>query len=66
VGEIGLSGEIRLVNDIEIRLKEARRLGFKQALVPRLKGKKFVSKQMKIIEQSTLKQALQQLKLINK
>jgi len=66
IGEIGLSGEMRLVNDIEVRLKEARRLGFKQAIVPKLRGKKFISKQMKIIEINTLKQALQQLKLIKR
>lgn len=34
VGEIGLSGEIRSVSRLEVRLKEAARLGFRAALVP--------------------------------
>ncbi len=33
-GEIGLSGEIRSVQHFETRLKEAEKLGFKQAVVP--------------------------------
>lgn len=34
IGEIGLGGEIRQVKQTEIRLKEAAKLGFKQAFVP--------------------------------
>jgi DNA repair protein RadA/Sms len=34
IGEIGLGGEIRGVNQIEQRLYEAQKLGFKRALVP--------------------------------
>ncbi|MDD2840341.1 MAG: magnesium chelatase domain-containing protein [Rickettsiales bacterium] len=34
VGEIGLSGEIRMVSQIEARLKEAEKLGFTRAIVP--------------------------------
>jgi DNA repair protein RadA/Sms len=33
-GEIGLGGEIRRVNNIEKRLAESEKLGFKQAIVP--------------------------------
>jgi len=33
-GEVGLSGEIRPVQDGEARLKEANKLGFKQAIIP--------------------------------
>lgn len=36
-GEIGLSGEIRPVPQIETRLKEAAKLGFETAFTPRLK-----------------------------
>ncbi|MFN3531775.1 MAG: DNA repair protein RadA [Candidatus Brocadia sp.] len=35
VGEVGLGGEVRSVSQIEIRLKEAQRLGFKRAVVPK-------------------------------
>lgn len=35
VGEIGLSGEIRKVNNIEKRITEAQKLGFKKILIPK-------------------------------
>ena len=34
IGEIGLSGELRPVNDIEKRIYEAQKLGFKRAVIP--------------------------------
>ena len=34
IGEIGLSGEIRGVNNIERRINEAKKLGFKQIIIP--------------------------------
>ncbi len=34
VGEVGLSGELRTISQVERRLKEAGKLGFKRALVP--------------------------------
>ncbi len=34
IGEVGLSGELRSVNQLERRLAEASRLGFKRAVVP--------------------------------
>ena len=34
LGEIGLSGECRAVSDLETRIRESVRLGFKKALVP--------------------------------
>ncbi len=33
-GEVGLAGEIRLVSQIETRLKEAEKIGFNRAIVP--------------------------------
>ncbi len=39
IGEIGLSGEIRAVNNIEKRIKEAQKLGFKKAIIPASNGK---------------------------
>ncbi len=35
IGEVGLSGELRMVGQINQRLREATRLGFKTAIVPR-------------------------------
>lgn len=34
VGEVGLAGEVRAVRDIEMRLGEAARLGFRRAIIP--------------------------------
>ena len=34
IGEVGLGGEIRKVNRLEQRIKEAEKLGFKNALIP--------------------------------
>jgi len=34
IGELGLSGEVRAVNQLELRVKEAHRLGFRHILVP--------------------------------
>ena len=41
-GEIGLSGEIRPVSRIDARLKEAAKLGFERAVIPRLRTAKSV------------------------
>jgi DNA repair protein RadA/Sms len=35
LGEIGLGGQIRPVSQLEIRLKEAAKLGFKKAIIPK-------------------------------
>ena len=45
VGEIGLSGEIRMVGNLEGRLKEAHKLGFKNCIIPKAneKNKNFAS-----------------------
>lgn len=39
IGEVGLGGQVRLVAQMELRLKEAAKLGFKRAIVP--KGQTF-------------------------
>lgn len=39
VGEVGLSGEIRAVSQLPQRLNEAAKIGFKRALVPRMRRK---------------------------
>jgi DNA repair protein RadA/Sms len=52
VGEVGLSGEIRKVQCIEARIKEAARLGFKKIIVPKnnIKDKPLGSLVIKEIE----------------
>jgi DNA repair protein RadA/Sms len=49
IGEIGLSGEIRGVQRIQQRLSEAKKLGFKEALVSKYAVKGIKAEGMKII-----------------
>jgi len=35
IGEVGLAGEVRAVSQMEIRVKEAARLGFTRCLIPK-------------------------------
>lgn len=39
LGEVGLSGEVRSVSDLEARLIQAQKLGFKRAIVPTVREK---------------------------
>jgi DNA repair protein RadA/Sms len=39
MGEIGLSGEIRAVSQLALRLNEATKIGFKRAIIPRMRRK---------------------------
>ena len=38
VGELGLGGQLRPVGQLELRLQEAARLGFRRAVVPKGSG----------------------------
>ena len=60
IGEIGLSGEVRAVDNLEKRLKEAQKLGFEYAIIP-LANKKtsgLEKLQIKTIEVSKLTDAI--------
>ncbi|MGL5062120.1 MAG: DNA repair protein RadA, partial [Microcoleus sp.] len=35
LGDVGLGGQVRPVSQLELRLREAAKLGFKRAIVPR-------------------------------
>jgi DNA repair protein RadA/Sms len=60
LGEIGLSGELRWVGQLEARLKEAAKLGFKVAIVPRRirRGEPW-PEGIQIIEARSLREAIQ-------
>jgi DNA repair protein RadA/Sms len=47
IGEVGLGGQVRAVSQMELRLKEAAKLGFKRAIIP--KGAKFTEVGLEII-----------------
>ncbi len=57
LGEVGLSGEVRVVSHLERRLKEAARLGFKRCIVPRA-GAKTAVKGIEPVAVSTLREAI--------
>lgn len=60
VGEIGLSGELRAVSQLEVRLKEARKLGFRRCVVPRLRQRQTIDLPdgLELIGVSTLHEAI--------
>jgi DNA repair protein RadA/Sms len=59
IGEIGLSGELRWVSHMELRLREAAKLGFKAAIIPkRLRASLSLPKNFEIIEARSLSQAI--------
>ncbi|MFH0889298.1 MAG: DNA repair protein RadA [Planctomycetota bacterium] len=64
IGEIGLTGEIRPVNQIETRIQEASRLGFNKIVIPQgnAKGLKTISN-MEIIKASYLSEIIKDLSL---
>ncbi len=59
IGEIGLSGELRMVGQMQARLREAAKLGFKTAIVPRRlrKGEPWPDG-IEVLEVRSLRQAL--------
>ena len=59
IAEIGLAGELRMPGQLQARLKEAQKLGFKSAIVPKAlrKGEPY-PKGIEIVEVRSLDQAL--------
>ncbi len=57
VGEVGLSGELRAVSQLDRRVNEASRLGFKRCLVPKT-GSGTAAEDIQIITASTLREAI--------
>ncbi len=57
VGEIGLSGEIRTVSQIDRRISEAARLGFKRILIPKT-GSSTPKQDIQVVSAATLKEAI--------
>jgi DNA repair protein RadA/Sms len=57
IGEVGLTGELRAVSQIERRIAEAARLGFKRCLVPKT-GARISHKDIELIPASSLREAV--------
>jgi len=58
VGEVGLSGELRAVPQLERRVSEAARLGFTRCLVPKAGSKIIAPKDIQLIPVSALREAI--------
>jgi DNA repair protein RadA/Sms len=59
IGEVGLSGELRMVGQMPARLREAAKLGFRTAIVPRrLRRGEPWPNDIQIVEARSLRQAL--------
>ncbi len=63
VGEIGLTGEIRRVSQIEDRIKEADKLGFKRIYIPfnNYKGLQLAPMDIEVIPVKTIRSAIQKI-----
>jgi DNA repair protein RadA/Sms len=59
IGEIGLAGELRMPGQMQARLREAAKLGFKTAIVPKaIRAGEGWPKGIEIIEARSVQQAL--------
>ncbi len=60
VGELGLGGQLRPVGQLELRLQEAARLGFRRAVVPRGSGLGAIAAglDLQLLEAATVAEAL--------
>ena len=57
VGEVGLGGELRNVRGLDLRVKEAARLGFTTAYVPR-SSRKIASPGLEVVESGDIEEVL--------
>ncbi len=59
IGEVGLSGEVRAVSQIALRLNEAAKIGFKRVLIPRMRRKlEHIPKGLELISVRSIGEAL--------
>jgi len=58
VGEVGLSGELRAVSQLDRRVAEAARLGFKRCLVPKAGARISAPRDIELVPVSTLREAV--------
>ncbi len=58
VGEIGLTGEVRSISQVEQRVKEAEKLGFKRIILPKASLKEVSKAKIEITAVSSVKEVL--------
>ncbi|MEL6306912.1 MAG: DNA repair protein RadA [Chloroflexota bacterium] len=62
IGELGLSGEVRTVNQLSLRLNEAAKIGFKRVVVPRMRRKiEDIPKELELIQVRSIGEVLAKL-----
>lgn len=62
IGEIGLAGELRRVNNINLRLKEVDRANFKQCIIPNVNLKEVDKRfSFNVVEFSSLKEVVEEM-----
>lgn len=61
IGEVGLTSEVRAVPQIELRVKEAAKLGFQKAIVPRSNTLKINTSPITLVPVNNIKEALEEL-----
>ncbi len=59
LGEVGLAGEVRAVGQLESRLTEAAKMGFKRVVLPKGSAKRLEAKKLELIGVATLSEALE-------
>ncbi|MGZ6292832.1 MAG: DNA repair protein RadA [Syntrophales bacterium] len=61
-GEVGLAGEVRGISQMDIRIKEAARMGFRRCIIPQTSSRNgFAEKKMECIRINSLKKLLEYL-----
>ncbi len=59
IGEVGLTGELRNVHQLEQRLSEVHRMGFESCIVPRQQGRKLPAyEHLKVVQASNIGEAI--------
>jgi len=59
IGEIGLSGELRTVNQMSLRLNEAAKIGFRRVMIPKIRRKlEDIPKDLEVIPVRSVAEAL--------
>jgi DNA repair protein RadA/Sms len=61
LGEVGLGGEVRPVAKLELRLKEAEKLGFTSAVIPESGSEKISLKKIKLIRVKSINDLLEKI-----
>lgn len=59
IGEVGLAGEVRGVSQLEHRIRESQKMGFRRAVIPANSGRIKVDKGFELVSVKTLAEALQ-------